>query len=129
MPAFPKTGKIDGCLFVQPTLPNTPRIIRRYRISFCGDDTRECEWPPTRFGFHRSRWDPREALVIRVYPTQTSTHKTASIPTHMRAVAQTGQPSPIPPYPDIIAVISFKPERCRADDPMLRPDEHPGEVP
>jgi hypothetical protein len=59
-------------------------------------------------------------LVIRVYPTQISTPENASIPIHMRATAQTGQPPPAPPYPNIIAAISSEPELCRADDPIFR---------
>jgi hypothetical protein len=38
----------------------------------------------------------------------------------MRATAQTGQPPPAPPYPNIIAAIPFEPELCRADEPILR---------
>jgi hypothetical protein len=38
----------------------------------------------------------------------------------MRATAQTGQPPPAPPYPNIIAAISSEPELCRADDPIIR---------
>jgi hypothetical protein len=38
----------------------------------------------------------------------------------MRATAQTGQPPPISPYPNIIAIVSSGLRLCRADDPIFR---------
>src|ERR1022692_1318042 len=59
----------------------------------------------------------REAPPAMAYPDQISAPRNASIPTHMRATAQTGQLPP--PYPNIIANISSGPGLYRAAAPSV----------